>query len=151
MSTKITKSSFHKKGFVFFVALRCFVKNRVLWLLWALLAAGPSVAAAQDTPATVRALGEVLKREYIDVEVAAKADAALQRSLVDGRYAGASTPEALAPLLNRDLQDVTHDKHIFVEVIQPAAPAAPSAPTASPADARATRAEAVRRTNAGVR
>ena len=151
MSTKITKNFFNKKSFVFFAALRFFVKSRVLWLLWALLAAGPSVAAAQDTPATVRALGEVLKREYIDVEVAAKADAALQRGLADGRYAGASTPEALAPLLNRDLQDATHDKHIFVEVIQPGAPAAPSAPTGSPADARAARAEAVRRSNAGVR
>src|SRR5262245_55427972 len=116
MSTKIPKHSFGKKGFVFFAALRSFVKSRLLWLLCALLAAGPSIAAAQDTPATVRALGEVLKREYIDVEVAAKADAALQRSLADGRYSGATTPEALAPLLNRDLQDVTHDKHIFVEV-----------------------------------
>src|SRR5262245_19449207 len=151
MSTKITKSSFHKKGFVFFVALRCFVKNRVLWLLWALLAAGPTVAAAQDTPATVRATGEVLKREYIDVEVAAEADATPLQGLWYGRYAGASTPEALAPLLNNDLRDITHDKHIFVEVIQPAASAAPSAPTGSPADARAARAEAVRRTNAGVR
>ena len=35
----------------------------------------------------------------------------------------ASTPETLVPLLNRDLQDVTHDKHIFVEVVPAAAPA----------------------------
>jgi hypothetical protein len=38
---------------------------------------GYRVAAAQDTAATVRALGEVLKREYIDIDVAARADAAL--------------------------------------------------------------------------
>jgi len=151
MSTKITKNSFDKRDFVFFVARRSFVKSRVLWLLWALLAAGPSVAAAQDTPATVRALGDVLKREYIDLDVAAKADAALQRALAEGRYADASTPEALVPLLNRDLRDVTHDKHIWVEVVPQAAPAAPAAPARSPADANAARAEGVRRSNAGVR
>ena len=120
-------------------------------LLFAFIAIGPAVAAAQDTAATVRALGEVLKREYIDVDVAAKADAALQRGIAEGRYAGASTPEALAPLLNRDLQDATHDKHIFIEVVSPAAPSARAAPTGSSADSKAARAEAVRRTNAGVR
>jgi Peptidase family S41/N-terminal domain of Peptidase_S41 in eukaryotic IRBP len=109
------------------------------------------VAEAQDTASTVRALGEVLKREYIDVDIAAKADAALQRALAEGQYAGASTPEALVPLLNRDLRDVTRDKHIWVEVISPAAPSAQPAPTRSPAEADAARADAVRRTNAGVR
>ena len=83
----------------------------------------PGVAAGQDTASTVRALGEVLKREYIDVDVAAKADAALQRALADGRYAEAATPEALVPLLNRDLRDVTQDKHIWVEIVPPAAQA----------------------------
>ena len=109
---------------------------------------GYRVAAAQDTAATVRALGEVLKREYIDIDVAARADAALQRGLADGRYAAAATPETLAPLLNRDLQDATHDKHIFVEVVPPAVRPAPASPSA---DAKAARAEAVRRSNAGVR
>jgi len=151
MSTKTTKNSFNKNGFVFFVALRSFVKSRVLWLLSALLAAGPSVAAAQDTPATVRALGEVLKRHYIDVDVAAKADAVLQRALADGRYANASTPDALVPLLNRDLRDVTQDKHIWVEVVPPAAQAVQPTPASSATDAKAARAEAVRRSNAGVR
>jgi len=149
MSTKITKNSFDKRDFVFFVARRSFVKSRVLWLLWALLAAGPSVAAAQDTPATVRALGEVLKRHYIDVDVAAMADATLQRAVADGRYAAASTPEALVALLNRDLRDVTHDKHIWVEVVPAAPPVRPTSGSAT--DAKAARAEAVRRSNAGVR
>src|SRR5580765_3303158 len=110
--------------------------SRVLWLLPALLAAGPSVAAAQDTPATVRALGEVLKRQYIDVDVAAKADAALQRGIAEGRYAAASTPEALVALLNRDLRDVTHDKHIWVEVVPAAPPSAQAAPASSATDAK---------------
>jgi Peptidase family S41/N-terminal domain of Peptidase_S41 in eukaryotic IRBP len=110
-----------------------------------------TLAAAQDTTATVRALGDVLKREYIDVDVAAKADAALQRALSEGRYAGASTPETLAPLLNRDLRDVTHDKHVWVEVVPTGAPSAPVAPAGSSTDAKAARAEAVRRSNAGVR
>jgi Peptidase family S41/N-terminal domain of Peptidase_S41 in eukaryotic IRBP len=109
------------------------------------------VAEAQDTASTVRALGEVLKREYIDVDVALEADAALQRGLADGRYAAAATPETLALLLDRDLQAVTHDKHIFVEVVPPAAPAVRPTPASSPADAKAARAEAVRRSNAGVR
>ena len=116
-----------------------------------LIASAPGVAIAQDTPATVRALGEVLKREYIDVDVAVNADAALQRALAAGRYADASTPEALVSLLNRDLRDVTRDKHIWVEVVPPAAPSAPAASARSPADANAARAEGVRRSNAGVR
>lgn len=112
----------------------------------------PSLAAAQDTASTVRALGEVLKREYIDIDVASKADAALQRALAEGRYANASTPEALVPLLNRDLRDVTHDKHIWVEIVPPPAPPPAEPPAArSPADADAARAEGVRRSNAGVR
>jgi hypothetical protein len=110
-----------------------------------------TVAAGQDAAATVRALGTVLKQEYIDVDLAGKADAALQRALTAGRYAGASTPEALARLLNRDLQDVTHDKHIWVEVVPPAPPPAQPAPARSAADADAARAEGVRRSNAGVR
>ena len=118
-------------------------------VLFAFILLVPGIAAGQDTAATVRTLGEVLKREYIDVDVAEKADAALQRALTEGRYAGASTPDALARLLNRDLQDVTHDKHIWVEVVAPAPPSAP--PTRSAADADAARAEGVRRSNAGVR
>jgi hypothetical protein len=118
-------------------------------LLFALLALGPGAATAQDTATTLRGLGDVLKREYIDVDVAEKADAALRRGLAEGRYAGASTPEALAPLLNRDLQEATHDKHIFVEVIPPAPPSAQPAPPRSGTDA--ARAEGVRRANAGVR
>jgi hypothetical protein len=117
----------------------------VLVAMTATLAAGP------DTASTVRALGQVLKREYIDVDVAAKADAALQRALADGRYANASTPEALVPLLNRDLRDFTQDKHIWVEILPPAPPSEQTSPTRSTADADAARAEAVRRSNAGVR
>jgi len=114
------------------------------------LVAMAASVAAQDTASTVRALGEVLKREYIDVDVAAKADAALQRALADGRYANASTPEALVPLLNRDLRDITQDKHIWVELLPPAPPSGQTSPTRSAA-ADAARAEAVRRSNAGVR
>jgi hypothetical protein len=149
MSTKVTKESFFKKSSCSSL-LRVFVKGRRA-LLCAVIASAPVVAAAQDTVSTVRALGDVLKREYIDIDVAGKADAALQRGMAEGRYADASTPEALAALLNRDLRDVTHDKHIFVEVVTPASPSAQPGPTGSPADARAARAEAVRRSNAGVR
>ena len=120
-------------------------------VLFAFILLVPGIAAGQDTAATVRTLGEVLKREYIDVDVAEKADAALRRALTEGRYAGASTPEALARLLNRDLQDVTHDKHIWVEVVPPATPSAQPAPTRSAEDTDAARAEGVRRSNAGVR
>jgi hypothetical protein len=115
------------------------------------VAMAANAAAGQDTASTVRALGDVLKREYIDVNVAERADAALLRRLADGRYAGASTLEALVPLLNRDLQDATHDKHIFVELVPPPAASAQSAAARSPADADAARAEGVRRANAGVR
>ena len=97
----------------------------------------------------MRALGDVLKRQYIDVDVATKADAALQRGIAEGRYAAASTPEALVALLNRDLRDVTHDKHIWVEAVPAALPVRPTSDSAT--DAKAARAESVRRSNAGVR
>jgi len=122
-----------------------------LLVVLVVVATAANLAAAQDTASTVRALGDVLKREYIDVDVAVKADAALQRALAEGQYAGASTPEALVPLLNRDLRDVTRDKHIWVEVVPPAAPSAQVASARPPADANAARAEGVRRSNAGVR
>lgn len=119
-------------------------------LLCVLLASAPAAAAAQETAATVAALGAVIKREYFDVDVAAKVEDALQRGLAEGRYAGAATPEALVPLLNRELFAVTHDKHVWVEVVR-AAPSAPPPSDPSPRQTEVTRAEGVRRSNAGVR
>jgi hypothetical protein len=122
---------------------------RAFALSCALILSFSLAAAGQDTPATVRAVGDVLKREYIDPNVAVKADAALQKALAEGKYSGNPTPEALASMLNRDLYAVIHDKHVVVEAVGSPSLTAPT--TGQPGRPSISRAETVRRSNAGVR
>lgn len=97
---------------------------------------------------TVTSLGEVVKREYIDPDVAEKVDAMLRQSLAGSRYAAASTAEMLAGALARDLYAGTYDKHLAVNVVR-TSPAA--TPERSAAEADAARALGARRSNYGVR
>jgi hypothetical protein len=117
-----------------------------------------SLAAAQNPPppaqmdgafvtATVESLGAVVKREYIDADLGAKAEVKLRQSLADGRFAAAPTPAALATLMSRDLYDVTHDKHLAVEAVRDA----PGTPRPTAAQADEARARAVQQANYGVR
>lgn len=117
-----------------------------------------SPAAAQNPPApaqmdgsfvtaTVESLGAIVRREYIDAEAGAKADARLRQSLSDGRFSAAQTPAALATMLSRDLFDVTHDKHLVVQAVGDA----PGTPRPTTAQADEARARAVQQANYGVR
>ena len=104
-------------------------------------------ASAQDTAATVHALGEAIKQEYFDVGVADRVDAALKQSLAAGHYDGATTPQELAAALNRDLYAVSRDKHLSVTLVRPNAQGRPQ----TDAEKNAARALGVRRSNGGVR
>src|SRR5471032_65917 len=97
--------------------------------------------------ATVESIGTMISKEYFDPKVGAEVDATLRRSLADGRYAGADNDQVLALLVNRDLYAATHDKHLNVEARRDV----PAERERSAAQADASRALAVRRSNAGVR
>src|SRR5207248_2868040 len=88
-----------------------------------------------------------ISQEYFDPKIGAEVDAAVRRSLAEGRYAGAADDQALAALLTRDLFAVTRDKHLVAE----ARLDIPAQRERSVEQADQTRATAVRRTNAGVR
>lgn len=96
---------------------------------------------------TVESLGAMISKEYFDPKVGADVDAALKRSLAEGRYARAADDQTLARLLNRDLYAATHDKHLNVE----ARLDVPAERERSTAQADESRALTVRRSNAGVR
>src|SRR5258707_564855 len=76
----------------------------------AALALDPAFVAA-----TVRSLGTTIRNEYFDPAVGADVDAALRRSLAEGRYTGVADDRMLAALVNRDLLAATHDKHLVLE------------------------------------
>lgn len=93
----------------------------------AVIVFGAAILAQRPTAAldpsmirsTVESLSQVIQREYFDVQVAVKVDAALQAALADGRYLAAPSPGALAGALTRDLYAVTRDKHLAVTVKRP--------------------------------
>jgi hypothetical protein len=93
---------------------------------------------------TVTSLSQVVQREYVDAEAAARADASLRQWLAEDRYAAAQTPDALAGMLTRDLFELTRDKHLSVAVV----PERASMPTTQSDESRETRA---RRSNFGVK
>ena len=95
--------------------------------------------------ATVESLGAIVKREYIDPDSAVKAEARLRQLLADGRFAAATTADALAKMLTRELFEVTHDKHLVVEPIRETG----ARPTAVQTDD--ARALAAQQSNYGVR
>jgi C-terminal processing protease CtpA/Prc len=97
--------------------------------------------------ATVESIGATIGQEYFDPKVGTEVDAALRRSLADGRYAGAADDQALATLINRDLYAATRDKHLNVE----ARLDIPAQRERSVSQADEARALAVRRSNGGVR
>lgn len=95
----------------------------------------------------VEAVAATVEREYVDPEVAARAGVSLRTSLAAGRYAASLATSDLAALLTRDLQAVSHDKHLAVLV--PADGSAPAAPVKAEVDRE--RATTGRRANFGIR
>jgi C-terminal processing protease CtpA/Prc len=94
---------------------------------------------------TVDTLATVIRREYMDPDVAVRVDTYLRRRVADGVYVDAATPEALARALTADLFAETKDKHLAVNVIRDVPPDAPAARSDG------SRLDGVRRSNAGVR
>ena len=82
-------------------------------ILLLLLALDPAFVKA-----TVESLGATISKEYFDPAVGRDVDAALRRSLADGRYAGAGDDQALASLITRDLYAATRDKHLVMQALR---------------------------------
>jgi C-terminal processing protease CtpA/Prc len=101
-----------------------------------------SALDAAEVRAAVRSVAAAVDREYFDAAAAARVAASLNRWIEDGRYDRVTRLESLAPMLTRDLFDLTGDKHLAVAVLEDR----PSAP-ASTDQARAARG---RRENYGV-
>jgi len=100
----------------------------------------------QLTKDTVEQVGETVNRQYFDADLAARMNSSLRQRLAEGRYANATTAEALASKLTDDLYLLSHDKHLSVGVYPPTVDGAYSGPGAS----EQSREESVRTTNGGV-
>jgi hypothetical protein len=84
----------------------------------------PLAAATRD--AVVKELAQALRDRYVFPDVGALASQKLERQAAAGAYTGLGRPP-LAEALTRDLQEVTHDKHLRVAARPPRpAGAAPS-------------------------
>lgn len=119
--------------------------HRILALLiWAAAQGvpGPSAVAlsAEAIHTAVVDIAAVVEREYMDAATGERLADALRRRVGEGEYAAATSPEALAAQVTRDLFFESQDKHLWVAVRPPVAPASDAS----------TRADAVRRTNGGV-
>jgi C-terminal processing protease CtpA/Prc len=88
----------------------------------AALLVGGAVASAQGTQAgfddparsaIVHNAAEALQQRYVFPEVGSRAAEAIESALAAGNYAGEG-PTQFAQELTRDLQSVTHDKHVRV-------------------------------------
>lgn len=128
----------------------------VLLCLPLLSASGPSaqVSLRLEEPATeltaevlrntVSDIATLITREYVDPAIGERVAESLRRRLVAGEYASITTADGLAAQLTRDLGAESQDKHLAVAAVrQPASTAPRLLPEAS-------RADGVRRTNAGV-
>lgn len=72
---------------------------------------------------TIQQIGDLLKAKYVFPEVAGKCAEHLQAQLAAGAYDQMATAMPFADALTRDLQSVSHDKHLRVNVRPPATPA----------------------------
>lgn len=62
----------------------------------------------------VQALGKLLRDNYVFPDLANQTATALEAKAVNGTYNADTTPQSLADSLTRDLQELTHDKHLRV-------------------------------------
>lgn len=101
---------------------------------------------SQVIKSTVEQVGETINREYFDADLAARMNSSLRQWLAEGRYANATTAEALASKLSDDLYSLSHDKHLSVV----AAPSIVEGIYSGAGETLQTRAENVRISNAGI-
>jgi len=120
-----------------------------------LLLAGCAARTLAQAPAvtpglaheTVEGIARLIEAEYMDAATGARLAGVLRRRLADGGYADATTADALATRVSRDLFAGSHDRHLAV---QARTPATAGFGAAGPGRAEAGRAEAARRSNGGV-
>jgi len=87
--------------------------------------AQPPAAPVFDAAAKRQAIATAAKLlidDYIFPDMGAKAAALLTQNLAAGKYDADSTPDAFATQLTKDLQGLTHDKHMRVEADGPPPP-----------------------------
>jgi len=81
--------------------------------------AAPALAqrlAAEDRESAVVRISELLQEHYVFEDVAEACADRLYERLEDGAYDPRRTAESFATALTRDLQDVSHDRHLTVRV-----------------------------------
>ncbi|HEX7287902.1 MAG TPA: S41 family peptidase [Candidatus Angelobacter sp.] len=83
-----------------------------------LLAQTPSVDAKAQAE-VVNKIAALLQDNYVFPDVGAKAGELLQEQLAKGTYTPVTRPQAFAEQLTKDLQSVTHDKHMRVFMAPP--------------------------------
>lgn len=111
-------------------------------------ATAPHGASAQAAPAdqspapvfdaaakrqAVETAAKLLTDDYVFPDMGAKAAALLTQNLVAGAYDADATPGAFATHLTKDLQALTHDKHLHALVDADAPSDAPPGPPPAPA------------------
>jgi hypothetical protein len=84
----------------------------------------PAPLTAEDRRTTVEAIARLLPESYVFPELGQKAGAAVAAKEKAGAYAQLSDPFAFAEALTRDLQEVTHDRHMRVGPRPPREPGA---------------------------
>ncbi|MEQ8764827.1 MAG: S41 family peptidase [Planctomycetota bacterium] len=108
-----------------------------------------STAGAQDAPKiddawqkkVVEAIGERLGRGYVFPEKATEMAEVIEAQYANGNYRGLDDGNAFAERLTRDLQAVTHDKHLRVRFSpEPRSVAADQPPTPEEQEAQLARA-----------
>lgn len=90
-------------------------------LVAALFAAGFQTAGPVDVDSTVRGAADLFAANYFDVPTATRVSTELKRRLEAGQYLNPPTNQALAARLTRDLMELTHDKHVAVQIRRRAA------------------------------
>jgi hypothetical protein len=82
------------------------------------LAQMPSMGA-QAKAEVVKKIGALLRENYVFPDVADKAGKLIQEQLAKGAYSAIASPQALCEQLTKDLQSVSHDKHMRVFMAPP--------------------------------
>lgn len=74
----------------------------------------PQKLGAEEKKAVVEAAVTVLQKQYVFPEIAQKMASLIRRNLKAGKYALLDDPQAFAAKLTKDLQSVSHDRHLGV-------------------------------------
>jgi len=74
----------------------------------------PAGLSDGDRRAVVDGSAQVLRERYVYPDVGVRAAKAIEAALATGEYANIDSPAALATRLTSDLEQITHDKHLFV-------------------------------------